>query len=213
MDKDYRSDSFEIIGIAGNIGAGKSVVSRILRCNGFAVYDCDREASILMNEDAELRKLLTEILGEECYLNDGRLNKKHVADMIFTYEKMRMKVNSAVHSAVKKDFLKMAVAHAGKVFVESAIMAESGLDMLCNKVWVVDASEQTRLGRVMVRSNLSEKEVLDRMESQKHELSRLPSEKVVVIPNENDSPLLERVLSLAFGNVESISCEIPLRDR
>lgn len=202
----------EIIGIAGNIGAGKSVVSRILRCNGFIVYDCDKEASDIMNYDEKLRLHLIEILGQECYTDKGNVNKRYVSSQIFNDEEIRNKVNAVVHEAVRNDFMRIASKNNEKVFVESAIMASSGLDKLCRQIWVVEASETTRLKRVMLRNNLSEKEVMSRMETQRGELSKLPEDKVVIIENDDNSIMLRQVLKLAFGKVEAMCFEIPLQD-
>lgn len=199
----------EIIGIAGNIGAGKSVVSRILRCNGYTVYDCDREASMLMIADDFLRMRLTDILGETCYLPDGSLNKGYVAEKIFSSPEHREKVNSVVHEAVRNDILRQAESRSkGKLFVESAIMATSGLDRLCSAIWVVDAPENLRLRRVMLRNGMQEIEVRKRMETQKGELALLPKEKVVAVNNDDTSMLLSEVINLVDPYVESQSFEI-----
>ena len=46
-----------LIAVTGGIGSGKSVVSRMLRCMGFAVYDCDSEARRLMDCSDEYLKI------------------------------------------------------------------------------------------------------------------------------------------------------------
>lgn len=191
-----------IIGIAGNIGAGKSVVSRILRCNGFIVYDCDREASLLMNNDEALRLSLEKILGKDCYLPDGSLNKTYVSSKIFCDDALRCSVNEVVHEAVRNDFMKMATHAGNELFVESAVMSTSGLCDICDGIWLVAASEETRLRRVMLRNNMPEQEVRKRMDSQAGEIAALPSEKVVVIENDQGSEVLRRVLQLALPLAE-----------
>ncbi|MDE6249849.1 MAG: dephospho-CoA kinase, partial [Paramuribaculum sp.] len=40
-----------LIALSGGIGAGKSVVSRILRTMGYEVYDCDSNARRIMDCD------------------------------------------------------------------------------------------------------------------------------------------------------------------
>lgn len=201
----------EIIGIAGNIGAGKSIVSRILRCNGFHVYDCDMEASSLMNHDYSLRTSLKEILGEECYQADGSLDKAYVSSKIFCDEYIRGRVNKVVHEAVRNDFRRLANEKGGKIFVESAVMVTSGLSEICDSIWLVNASVETRLRRVMLRNNMSEQEVRGRMAAQSGELSGLPREKVVVIENDEGSEVLGRVLQLALPFAESECFEFSLQ--
>ena len=46
------------IGITGGIGAGKSYVCRQMAEKGIPVYDCDREAKRLEEEDPELRRAI-----------------------------------------------------------------------------------------------------------------------------------------------------------
>lgn len=199
----------EIIGIAGNIGAGKSVVSRVLRCNGYTVYDCDREASVLMIADDLLRMRLKDILGEICYLPDGSLNKAYVAEKIFSSPEHREKVNSVVHEAVRNDIMRRAARRGkGKLFVESAIMATSGLDRLCSAIWVVDAPEDVRLRRVILRNGMQEADVRKRMETQRGELALLPKDKMVVVHNDDTSEVLSEVIHLVDPHVESLSFEI-----
>ena len=55
-----------LVGITGGIGAGKSVVSRILRLKGYQVYDCDSRAKELMSGSEELIAALRERFGESC---------------------------------------------------------------------------------------------------------------------------------------------------
>lgn len=197
-----------LIGIAGNIGSGKSVVSRILRCNGFFVYDCDMEASLLMNRDDYLRKSLISILGKDCYLSDGTLNKFFVSTKIFNDKNLRNRVNHLVHNAVKNDLINIATKVTGKIFVESAIMATSGLGRLCGKIWVVDAPEDIRVRRIMIRNHLSVAEIRKRMNAQKDELLKLPDDKIVKIENDDTSNLLKQILTLALSDVEFSEFEI-----
>lgn len=48
--------------ITGGIGAGKSVVSSVLRAMGYQVYDCDSRAKAIMDSDAALRLRIAENL-------------------------------------------------------------------------------------------------------------------------------------------------------
>ena len=206
-EKDPNERCVEIIGIAGSIGAGKSVVSRILRCNGCHVYDCDREASSLMSKDSELRQQLKNILGERCYIREGTLDKRYVSSRIFCDSKVRDEVNRVVHKAVKNDFMRYISTKSGKVYVESAIMSTSGLDQLCDKIFIVDAPADIRMKRVMARNNLPEEEVRRRMKTQNNELASVDMKKVVVIENDDNSRVLEKVIHLAFPETDSISYE------
>ena len=92
------------IGICGGIGSGKSVVSRILKNFGFAVYDSDSSAKQLMRSNLSIRTALIERFGYEIY--DGEnLNKPLLSQRIFSNKQDRFFVNQVVHPIVAADFL------------------------------------------------------------------------------------------------------------
>ncbi|MDE6792603.1 MAG: dephospho-CoA kinase, partial [Muribaculaceae bacterium] len=125
------------IGITGGIGAGKSIVSRLLRLKGFTVYDCDSAARSLMEQDPEVRDALTKLLGQDAF-RDNHLNRQFVAERIFGDKDLRERVNKVVHKAVIEDFLRMTEREEGTVFIESAIPVTGGLVPLMDEIWVVE---------------------------------------------------------------------------
>lgn len=161
-----------IVGITGGIGAGKSVVSRILRCRGFEVFDCDFEAKSLMSVDVDLIEVLTSLIGSELY-QEGHLNKSLLASVIFTDGEMRKKVNHLVHSAVRRRFVECSKRASGPFFVEAAIMGSSGLVNFCTEVWVVDAPENLRFERAIERGGISHEDLRKRMMTQDSEIEIL----------------------------------------
>ena len=187
----------ERIGITGGIGSGKSVVSRIVRCNGFPVYDCDFEAGRLMQSDSALKERLSAVLGGKAYNACGELDRKYVASRIFGDSELRKDVNRLVHSAVREDFRRFAEARKGKVFVESAILFSSGLASLCDKVWVVEAPKETRVVRVMSRNGCDRDDVESRMSAQSTEFAKVPSD-ALFLDNGGEVPLLQKILRLLY---------------
>ena len=189
-----------LIGIAGGIGSGKSVVSRILRLKGFRVYDCDTRAKQLMTESESLRKEIVRIAGVEAYSADGSLNRKFLSECLFSNKEVRRDINMVVHRAVRDDVESFAAAAAedAPVFVESAIMAESGLAESCDAIWLVTAPETVRIDRVMKRNGLSHQEILNRIEAQKKETEKLMEcgKRIVMIENDDNSSLLSQLAKL-----------------
>ena len=134
-----------IIGITGGIGSGKSTIARELAKKGFAVYDCDREAKRIIAENAEVRKGIIDLLGHEAFAN-GQYNTAFVAKKVFSSPELLKRLNQIVHPAVGRDILDK---HPD--FVESAILFESGLDRICDRIIVVDAPEDVRIARTIAR--------------------------------------------------------------
>lgn len=184
-----------IIGITGGIGAGKSVVSRILRLKGHEVYDCDSEATRLMEDFPDLRSNLRDRFGEECYDTHGKLNRKFLASRIFCDSSHRDWVNSLVHKAVREDIARRAEGVDSILFIESAIMVTSRLDGMCDEIWLVDAPEEVRIERAVERGG-SREDISRRIKAQESEYESLPPGKTWVIENGKGSALLPQIDSL-----------------
>lgn len=195
------SEGFRI-GITGGIGSGKSIISRIVRSNGFPVYDCDSEAKRIMTSDIFVKKELKEILGDETFNSKGSLNRNFVSNKIFHNIELRNKVNHIVHEAVKKDFFEFSESLNGPAFVESAILFTSGIDRICNEIWMVTALETIRLERVIKRNGFSSEEVEKRMLSQQKEFESIDGKKTIKIVNNGNNPILPEIISL-LNNIKS----------
>ncbi len=181
----------DLIGITGGIGAGKSVVSRILRLKGFEVYDCDSEASFLMEHLSDIREKLCQKFGQKCYDSQGKLNRTYLASRIFKSPSELQWMNSLVHEAVRCDIRKH-LSKDGPFFVESAIIGTSGLDEMCSQIWLVTAKETTRLQRAINRGGVRG-DIERRMEIQKSEFNSLPQEKIRIIQNDDNSEILPQI--------------------
>ena len=155
------------LAIVGGIGSGKSVVSRMLGIMGVPVYDCDSRAKELMVSDPFIVKELKRMFGDECYDADGGLNRKYLASRIFVDEKNTKRVNTLVHPVVKKDFCSWAnVQKAPVVAVETALLYESGMVDVVDKVLLVWTEKETAIKRTMQRSGMTREQVLNRMQKQ-----------------------------------------------
>lgn len=198
----------KVIGITGGIGSGKSVVSRVLRCNGFEVYDCDSKAKWLMNTDTGLKEALIDHFGPEIYGKNG-LNREKLAAIIFSDSSERSFVNTLVHSAVRKDIDSHIKQGSGDFFIEAALLPTSGLDNECDRVWLVEAPLEVRIKRVEKRDGKDVSEIEKRIESQDHEFDSLPSDKTIIIENNGYSPILVNILELTDKNINNQTFILP----
>ncbi len=181
-----------IIAITGGIGAGKSVVSSILRVAGYGVYDCDSRAKELMNTSVAIKQALTSKLGGDIY-SGGTLNRQALSNIIFNDSNALVFVNSVVHPAVRDD-IKLWVEQQDRapVFIETAILNESGLNTMVDEVWNVVAPIETRIARVMNRNSTTREKVLERI-AQQQERPQCDNIKVIDIINDNNIPLLPQL--------------------
>ena len=158
------------IGIAGGIGSGKSYVCERIRQRGFEVYDCDSAAKRLIRTDPDIRQQLTALIGPDTYTPEGLFNKAVVARFLLTSDANAAAIDAIVHPAVFHDF-----EASGLQWLESAIMYESGISRLMDRIIVVTAPLEVRIRRVMDRDHISRSQVLAWMSKQ------YPQEQVVAL--------------------------------
>lgn len=185
-----------IIGITGGIGAGKSTVSNILRSMGYPVYDSDIQARKLQNENVELKKNIQKIFGDDIY-NESGLDRPALSKIVFKNPELLAQLNNIVHPVVLSDFKAWVKSNsqAKAVFIESAILFESGFNKLTNKIILVTASEEIRIARVVKRDGISHEQVRERIQRQtSDEVKKKCSDAVIYTDNGRDT-LAERIES------------------
>ena len=158
-----------IAGVTGGIGSGKTAVCRLLEKQGAEIFFADDVARRLMQTDDGLRRDIIQTFGRDSYQADGTLNRKYLADMIFSSDDVRLQMNALVHPAVGKAFKEFADQSRGRgawlVVKEAALLFEAGTDDL-DVVIVVDSPKSTRIERVMKRDSLTRGQVEARMAAQ-----------------------------------------------
>ena len=156
------------LAITGGIGSGKSYVARqTTELLGIPVYDSDANAKRLNEESAVIRSGLTEMVGADVYDAQGRLDRQRLAAFLFAGEENARRVNALIHPVVKEDFLRWTTEQTAPVVaIETALLAESGIDKIVDKIIRVDAPVETCISRAMQRDGVTREKVLERMARQ-----------------------------------------------
>jgi dephospho-CoA kinase len=196
------------VGITGGIGAGKTTVCKIFEELGAKVIYADELAKEIMENDESLKKKIKKIFGEKSYIG-GKLNRKFIADIIFSSDEKRKLLESIVHPAVIKRILSdlKKIADEGKynfVIVEAALIFESGFDKELDYVLVVDADDEIKIKRIMKRDKCSKEEVLKRMRAQLDSKIKRELADMVIINDGDIDELMEKV-SFFYSLFEKIS--------
>ena len=141
------------IGITGGIGTGKSLVSRIFQCFGIPVYDADSHAKELMTTDGILISNIKKEFGELSYNSDGSLNRNYLSLRVFNDAEQLKKLNELVHPRVGIDYRRWVDSETDVPYVlkEAALLFEAGSNQQLDKVIVVQAPENIRIKRVLMR--------------------------------------------------------------
>jgi len=182
----------KIIGITGGIGSGKSTVSKFIEELGFPVYDSDFWAKELVNIDENLKSRIIELLGEESYDENGKYNRKFVAEKVFEHQELLLKLNQIIHPAVKIHFENWVNAQNTEfVFKETALLFELKLNESCYQSILVTADENIRIKRVMDRDGRTYREVKEIIDKQMPEVDKVKLADFVIQNNTDLESLKE----------------------
>ncbi len=140
-------------GITGGIGSGKSYVCQRLKAYGINVYDCDAAAKRIIRTSETVRQQLQQLIGS--------LEKADIARFLLESESNAKAIDKIVHPAVFRDF-----EESGFEWMESAIIYESGIFRLVDRVVVVTAPEEVRIQRIMQRDGITREKALQWMQRQ-----------------------------------------------
>lgn len=161
-----------IIGLTGQTGSGKGVVSEIFRKKGAAVIDADAVAHEIILKDKPAYKELVEYFGKEILDDNEEISRAKLGEIVFADGKKSLNVlNSCTHKYIYleienkiEDFQKQ---NKELVVIDAPLLLEGKFRNLCQEIWVVGAEEEIRLSRIINRDGISETHARNRMASQK----------------------------------------------
>jgi dephospho-CoA kinase len=186
----------KIIGITGGIGSGKTTVCKVFEELGAPIYNADVRAKAVMSEDANLIRSIMAAFGKQAYVN-GKPNSPYLAEVVFSSEDSLKTLNSLVHPAVARDFIRWVNEHNGHPYIikEAAILFESGAYKAVDETVLVIAPEDIRIHRVIQRDGMTEAEVRRRMANQWPEERKMKMADHILV-NDGLHLVLPKVLEL-----------------
>ncbi len=184
-----------MIGITGTIGAGKSLVGRILRDQKIRVIDADVAVHHLYRDDKNLRAAIAKEFGEDMLTEKG-ISRNHMADLVFKDASARVCLEALVYPVLTQYLLR-----ANPAFVEAALFENvPELVAKLDEIWVVSAAREVRKNRLIANRGFSEADAERRIELQsakdsEDEWRRLfPGKKIHFIDNSGDETQLQNAI-------------------
>jgi len=162
------------IGVTGNFGTGKSTVCKIIEEFGYPIIYSDSLAKELMVKNEELKKRIIENFGEEAYLEDGSLNRKWLAEKVFSNspksERILARLNAIVHPFVldetEKIITRLIEEGNQMIFFESALIFEANIQDLFDYIILVDSKKEKIYERMEKLGKFSKEDVDLRLQRQ-----------------------------------------------
>ncbi len=142
-----------IIGLTGNIAAGKSAVAQRLAALGAPIVDADLLAREAVALGSPALKAIAERFGPTVLAANGALDRAAMRRIAFGDSSARQDLNAIVHPEVQRLRLD-AIAHheaLGKplVICDIPLLFEAGLESSVDAVLLVDAPAEVRRERLI----------------------------------------------------------------
>ena len=157
-----------LIGITGQIGAGKTTAANILKAMGAVVIDADKVGRIIVETNPKLIQKLARAFGPQILTPMENLRRKKTAEIAFSSEKNRKLLNSLVHPYLLKELKKLIKRNLAKnkvIVIDAALLLDWKLDNIVDLTLVIGCSKEKRMTRLL-KKGLSKSDALARMRSQ-----------------------------------------------
>ena len=184
------------IGLTGNIGSGKTLISEIFSTLGIPVYYADMESKKFLDDSIVIDEIIS-TFGENILTTKRQINKVELASIVFSDPEKLLKLNEILHPRVMLDFMQWCKSKKQFPYLvhEAAIIYESGVEKFFNKIIHVSCPKDIAIERVMKRDNISSEQVLQRMRFQMDDeiKSKLAD---FVIHNDGKEMILPQVIAI-----------------
>ena len=163
----------KIIGVTGKSGSGKSSLCKIL-CSYKKIFliSADKIAHeiILYNKNVYMR--LVKTFGVEILNEDFTINRKKLSDIVFKSNESIKKINLITHEAIIfeiKSEIEVVFSENKNydlIVIDAPLLIETGLNKICDEVWLVCAKKNLLEQRLILRDNINQEKINMRLKNQ-----------------------------------------------
>jgi dephospho-CoA kinase len=192
-----------IIGLTGNVGAGKSEVMRQLRELGADSIDADRLGHEVMAPGTPEWEQILARFGRDVLQADGTVDRRALGAIVFADPGALRDLEGILHPGVRARIrARFAATERPVIVVEAIKLLEGGLYLEVDAVWVVTAARDVRIRRLIATRGLTEAEAATRVDAQAPEAEKV-ARADVVIENSGDLADTEAQVLAAWQAVEA----------
>lgn len=145
------------VGLTGGVASGKSHVTRLFEGLGVPVLDADQVSRIVVTPPSPVLDRIATRFGADILQPDGSLDRRRLRGIVFADAGALRDLEALTHPAIREHIALWRQAQPGPYcLVANAILIESGMHTLVDRVLVVDAPEAVQLARLLRRDNVDE---------------------------------------------------------
>ncbi|WP_201536658.1 dephospho-CoA kinase [Psychrobacter immobilis] len=182
-----------VVGLTGGIGSGKSAASAWFAEQGVDIIDADVIAHEIVTKGSSTLRKIQKKFGDWVLNGDGTMDRAAVRTHVFTYPEALIELEAITHPAIREAAkIQLAASTSSYVVLSAPLLiegAEAGLANLCQRILVMDATEDTQLARASQRDEQSVQKIKAIMTNQLNREERNRHADNVIL-NESDLPSL-----------------------
>lgn len=167
---DVNGAQIATLGLTGGIACGKSSASAFLEGMGAKVIDADKISRAVTAPGGAALPAIESCFGADVFMADGSLNRRELASRVFADDAQRRALEGIIHPLVQQQTLKtmreLANAGVNTVILDVPLLYETGMDVLCDEVWVMAVPHEDQVKRIMERDGLDEDQAQARIDAQ-----------------------------------------------
>lgn len=186
------------MGLTGNIATGKSTALAYLRGRGAEVIDADKLAHAALLPGGPAYRPAIEAFGAGIVQADGTIERATLGRIVFAAPAALTRLEQIVHPAVFELAKgELARSTAAVVVIEAIKLLESDrLVRLCDEIWVVTATPEAQLRRLVNERKMDEADARQRMAAQSPQEAKVARATRVIENSGTPQQLYEKLDSL-----------------
>ena len=177
-----------VIGITGSSGVGKSTVCEILQRKYKAkIISADKIAKNLSQKETAYLTEIVKNFGQEILLENGELNRRKLADIIYNSEERREILNNCTFKYICKEIEKQIKEYTDIykkeklnncvyslknneliIAIDAPLLFEANAQNMCDiTIAVISQNKETQINRIINRDNIDKSHAIARINAQK----------------------------------------------
>lgn len=171
-----------LLGLTGGIACGKSHLSQTLRKAGAYVIDADEISHQLTVDNGLALPALKEAFPTA--FDGALLNRKRLAEIVFTNPEALASLNSIMHPLIKSEIIHQIEDHMEDLVLvlDIPLLFETSWDQLCDEVWCAYSSLDIQKERLLKRG-FTVAEAMARLDNQMSALEKARRSHLVIETN------------------------------
>jgi dephospho-CoA kinase len=197
----------KVIALTGGIGAGKSTVAQFFSELGANVVDADQLARIAIERGSEGFDEVIARFGETV-LSNGDINRKALAEIVFSDPAAKSDLEAIIHPRVQKLFAQAVIDNESDshLIYEIPLLVETDAPSKFDFIVTVEADEELRIERLLTRGMFIT-DIKARLANQAPSQARIDIADAVIVNDGDEDHLLRQVENLWEGQIADLSSE------